>query len=305
MASALRQSTSPHHAIRELAQGVRELDVRIRHYATHSRERDKRIQEHLLQSGRRIKSPSKIRYGVVLSGAVLLDVLMILLAFIELGGATIFLVLIGQIILITPFWLLYSYVFLGRAVKDMRIQRAQLEEDVEAAQRTLRIVRARYTRVARQASSSPAFRRASITITTRIARITGRSTRLGQALGRIGRFLRGPLARIGGNIIPFVKVIPWYVLGVVFTYKEHRREYELSRELLHTWKESMDTVTEGENGLFAGQAELVTKTLREPYPPNTSVAVAPNETALPTPRPQPSSTRDINPSPAARPAPAV
>ena len=250
-----------------------------------------------------VQPPSRVRYGVLLASAILFDVLTAILAAIEAGVITAIVTVLVMLFIITPAWWFWSRLLIGNHAKELGTHRKRLEGDVAQAKQTLGLMRQRYARLASVAGRSPAFRRVTASVVSKTLRLTRSSGKIAKSLGRVGKFFKSPGARIGGNIIPWIKVIPWYVLGVVFTYKDHKREYELCRELQFDLTEALRATNEGEDGLFMEQAGLLARGVvssRSEDRQQAPATQAQPERPVRTPR----STSDVVPSSVVAPIPA-
>lgn len=260
----------------------RQRNAAIDEYRRIRGKRTGQITEANRDAAKNIRKPSVFRYSVYGFCAFEADAVGFVIFLLEflgiLTGFTLSVVAWGASLLLIPIMFILGRLILGKRAAHTKDAGKRLRGRLASLQRDVAIIQAQYVRygrwAVRAAERFPA-------VQARLARAGGTIAKAteGTRLARVVRWLRSPAVRIGGESIPVIQVVPWWTLGVIATYIEHRHDWEQAQQMLAQYNDQQTLLTEAYDGMFSGQmaefdATLTTATAQLAATATTVEAVA-------------------------------
>lgn len=207
-----------------------------------------------------ISKPSLMRYGIYTSGCILIDLVGVAMAAGDGTGVGLALT-IALGIAITVFMWIYGKIILGGRLQKAKKKRQELRAQAGRLENDIKTVRDQYQQVRRAlSSSSRKYPRLAARLTRTGSRIGGLASRSrlivkgGRILTRVLRWK--PLIWVGENI-PVVRALPFWTIGAMATYIEHRAEFKTAQELLAQYNQGKNEVIAISDETFGVQLDTV------------------------------------------------
>lgn len=192
-----------------------------------------------LAAAREITKPSLWRYVPYISACILMDIWGAVISALNLSGAALVVTVIANIILMVFLWA-FGRILLGKRLKRAKKKRKELEGRVNQTRNDIRLLSQQAQRFRRYARGvirrSPKMAARATSITRRIVRLT-KFKAVGRVVSWFTRLAAWAPFKYIAEAIPFLQALPWWTIGAVAIYVEHRGEYKDAQRTLTEFQE--------------------------------------------------------------------
>lgn len=196
-----------------------------------------------------LNPPSTFRYAVVLYCSMGADIVSWLQTLLDLSGIGIILSVLIDVLIIATLGSA-TYFLLGKSLSELREKKKNIQGSAEQLARQLSSAQKTYAGLAKTA-------RQTRTIMAQSKKASAASRVLEES-GKLRRFAQNPAGKGVLASIPGVELVPWWTLGLVSMYFDHRREYQSAARAAEEYTEYASSLIAVEDAHFElSQQELV------------------------------------------------
>lgn len=219
------------------------LQIRNSLQTSHQRILGEQIQQYrvaTVEAAREISKPSIVRYGMYLSACILMDLWGAAISALNLSGIALIVTFLANIILMIFLWA-FGRVLLGSRLKKVRARKKKLEDTTTGLRSDMRRLNAQFVRFRTYARG--AIRR-SPQLAARVTKVTRKVVRLtkfksvAKVLSFFTKLFSSSRFKFIAEALPFVQALPWWSIGAIAGYIEHRGEYRDAQLVLATYRET-------------------------------------------------------------------